>query len=45
MPWVLEFNKFDLYTKDQKGLDTALEELWVYYDRLIEKYLPGELAW
>jgi hypothetical protein len=27
MKWVLEFNKFDLYTKDQAGLSQTVEEL------------------
>jgi len=46
MKWVLEFNKFDLYTKDQAGLKCTVEELWPYYQGLIEKYFPSaELKW
>jgi len=46
MKWVLEFNKFDLYTKDQAGLKGTVEELWPYYQSLIEKYFPTtELKW
>jgi inositol oxygenase len=45
MQWVLEFNKFDLYTKDQMGLDRPVEELWDYYQTIIDKYLPGGLMW
>jgi inositol oxygenase len=42
MAWVIEFNKFDLYTKDQAGLKQTPEELWPYYQTLIDKYLPNE---
>ncbi len=46
MKWVLEFNKFDLYTKDQGGINATVEELWPYYQGLIDKYFPeSELAW
>ncbi|TMW55471.1 hypothetical protein Poli38472_010353 [Pythium oligandrum] len=43
LDWVLEFNKFDLYTKADKRPD--VKELWPYYQSLIDKYLPGKLAW
>ncbi len=42
MNWVIEFNKFDLYTKDAKGLSCSVDELWEYYQGLIDKYLPNE---
>jgi len=42
-PWVLEFNKFDLYTKKNE-LPNA-EELMPYYQSLIDKYIPGILKW
>jgi inositol oxygenase len=43
LPWVLEFNKFDLYTKgDQRP---NVEALWPYYQTLIDKYCPGKLHW
>lgn len=43
MEWVKEFNQFDLYTKaDQRPI---VEELWPYYQSLIDKYLPGKLDW
>lgn len=48
LEWVLEFNKFDLYTKDEGGLSGSVEELWVYYQSIIDKYFPlsdGELLW
>lgn len=46
MKWVLEFNKFDLYTKDVAGLTATVEELWAYYDSIIDKYFPSpELIW
>lgn len=41
--WINEFNKFDLYTKSGKVPD--IEKLWPYYEKLIEKYIPGELEW
>ncbi len=43
---VLEFNKYDLYTKDQQGLTATVEELFPYYKSLAEKFLPSEkLMW
>jgi inositol oxygenase len=47
MQAVLDFNKFDLYTKDDSGKLTApVEELWIYYKGLIDKYFPTEkLMW
>ncbi|XP_064598022.1 inositol oxygenase-like [Liolophura sinensis] len=41
LSWVLEFNKFDLYTKSPNIPD--LDELTPYYQGLIDKYLPGKL--
>lgn len=43
LDWVLEFNKFDLYTKADTRPDVA--QLWPYYQTLIDKYLPGKLDW
>ena len=43
LKWVLEFNKFDLYTKADKRPD--VEKLWPYYQQLIDKYMPGKLSW
>ncbi|CAG9559009.1 unnamed protein product [Danaus chrysippus] len=40
---VLKFNQYDLYTKSAEVPD--IEALWPYYEKLIEKYLPGELEW
>ncbi|KAJ1441140.1 hypothetical protein B484DRAFT_390816, partial [Ochromonadaceae sp. CCMP2298] len=42
---VREFNKFDLYTKDDSretadSLVGRVEELWPYYQSLIDKYFP-----
>jgi inositol oxygenase len=43
MEWVTIFNEFDLYTKaDQRPI---VEDLWPYYQSLIDKYLPGKLDW
>jgi len=41
--WVLEFNRFDLYTKSAKRPD--VKALWPYYQGLIDKYCPGKLQW
>ncbi|XP_047470205.1 inositol oxygenase-like [Penaeus chinensis] len=43
LPWIREFNKFDLYTKKEKVPD--IEELKPYYQSLIDKYCPGTLKW
>ncbi|XP_077288222.1 myo-inositol oxygenase isoform X2 [Arctopsyche grandis] len=43
MKWVLEFNKYDLYTKSEDIPN--IETLWPYYESLIEKYMPGVLEW
>ncbi|CAB1323120.1 unnamed protein product [Coregonus sp. 'balchen'] len=43
MPWVREFNKFDLYTKTTEMPD--VEKLKPYYQSLIDKYCPGVLKW
>ncbi|XP_049879162.1 inositol oxygenase-like [Pectinophora gossypiella] len=40
---VLEFNKYDLYTKSAGIPD--VEALWPYYEKLIDKYIPGVLEW
>jgi len=42
MDWVLEFNKFDLYTKSAAVPDIAA--LKPYYQGLIDKYLPGVVS-
>jgi inositol oxygenase len=41
--WVKKFNQFDLYTKAD-SLPNA-KELWPYYQKLIDKYMPGKLDW
>ncbi|XP_062316655.1 inositol oxygenase-like [Osmerus eperlanus] len=43
LPWVREFNKFDLYTKSTELPD--VENLKPYYQSLINKYCPGVLRW
>jgi inositol oxygenase len=43
LPWVLEFNKFDLYSKSDELPDVAA--LRPYYQSLIDKYCPGTLKW
>lgn len=41
--WVQKFNNYDLYTKTPETLKT--EELWPYYQNLIDKFCPGKLCW
>ncbi|KAJ8678473.1 hypothetical protein QAD02_014260 [Eretmocerus hayati] len=41
--WILEFNKYDLYTKSAEVPN--IDKLWPYYEKLIEKYMPGILKW
>ncbi|XP_063923890.1 inositol oxygenase [Zophobas morio] len=41
--WVLTFNQYDLYTKSTEIPD--IEKLWPYYEKLIDKYIPGILEW
>nr|XP_056701829.1 inositol oxygenase [Euleptes europaea] len=43
LPWVKEFNKFDLYTKSEDLPDP--QELKTYYQSLVDKYCPGTLQW
>ncbi|XP_053924791.1 inositol oxygenase [Cuculus canorus] len=43
LPWVKEFNKFDLYTKEEEIPD--VKELRGYYQGLIEKYCPERIRW
>ncbi|EGC32573.1 hypothetical protein DICPUDRAFT_49534 [Dictyostelium purpureum] len=43
LKWVIEFNKFDLYSKDPEPID--VEALKPYYQSLISKYFPKELNW
>ncbi|CAK9819975.1 Inositol oxygenase [Anthophora plagiata] len=43
LKWINEFNKFDLYTKS--GDIPDIENLWPYYEMLIDKYIPGVLEW
>lgn len=44
LEWVRRFQKFDLYTKDDADLPD-IEQLKPYYSALIEKYIPGNVAW
>jgi len=41
LPWILNFNKFDLYTKSSKVPD--IEALRPYYQALVDKYIPGKI--
>lgn len=48
LEWIRLFNRFDLYTKDgdSNDLRTDIDELWPYYQGLLEKYgLGGKLKW
>lgn len=37
-------SKFDLYTKTDEDLPDT-KELTAYYQKLVDKYIPGELEW
>jgi len=43
LPWVKEFNQFDLYSKCDAAPD--VDSLVPYYQKLIDKYCPGLLEW
>ena len=43
MKWVAEFNRYDLYSKSDDPPD--VEKLRPYYEALIAKYFPAEVAW
>jgi len=44
LPWIKEFNKYDLYSKSSERLYTP--ELHAYYDALADKFLPNKhLQW
>lgn len=42
LSWVREFNQFDLYTKSETVPD--IDEVMPYYQGLIDKYIPGDVA-
>ncbi|XP_074640162.1 inositol oxygenase-like isoform X2 [Tubulanus polymorphus] len=41
MEWVREFNKFDLYSKSTTIPD--IDELRDYYEKLVDKFIPGKV--
>jgi inositol oxygenase len=43
LPWVQQFNPYDLYSKCPERPDW--HKLRPYYTALIDKYLPGKLRW
>ena len=43
LKWVLEFNKYDLYSKGHAKPDLA--RLKPYYDDLFAEFLPAKIAW
>lgn len=43
LPWVLEFNKYDLYSKKDQRPDVAA--LRPYYEDLIAEYFPASVRW
>ncbi|XP_027204562.2 myo-inositol oxygenase [Dermatophagoides pteronyssinus] len=43
LPWIREFNKFDLYSKTPEIPD--IPKLIPYYQSLIDKYIPGLVSW
>jgi len=43
-PYVQDFNKYDLYTKQNAVYtEEQLSEMWKYYSNLIYKFLPAEI--
>jgi inositol oxygenase len=43
LKWVLEFNRYDLYTKSHEPPDPVA--LRPYYEHLVARYFPGKLRW
>ena len=43
MPWIKEFNKYDLYTKTDIKPD--VQKLRPYYEDLISEFFPAEIRW
>lgn len=43
LAWLHLFNRYDLYTKRDHQPD--IEQLWPYYQSLIDKYVPGLVSW
>lgn len=43
LPWIREFNKFDLYSKSEDIPD--IDSLTSYYQSLVNKYIPGIVRW
>lgn len=43
LPWVRQFQDFDLYPKHSRPVDAELAR--PHYEALIAKYLPGPLSW
>jgi inositol oxygenase len=43
LKWVLEFNKYDLYSKGHAK--PVVKELKPYYDELFAEFLPERVAW
>ena len=42
MKWLKLFQKFDLYSKDESALPD-MEQLTEYYQKLVDKYIPGKI--
>lgn len=43
LKWVKLFNKYDLYSKEDKELN--IEELKKYYSKIVDKYIGKDLYW
>jgi len=43
LPWVQQFNRYDLYTKNHAKTD--VQALRPYYEGLIAEYFPAKLNW
>ena len=42
MEWLKLFQKFDLYSKDKETMPD-IDQLKEYYQKLIDKYIPGKI--
>jgi inositol oxygenase len=43
LKWVLEFNKYDLYSK--VDVRPNVDELRPYYEELIAEFFPAKIRW
>ena len=41
---ILDFNQFDLYSKEDKEFELT-NDIKEYYDNLLNEYFPNDLQW